>query len=308
MGAWGTGLYSGDFAMDLRGTIRAVARLPFPADRLVDVLCDTEAGAAHNPNDPDHTVFWLVLADQFWKRGIECPRARDAALSIIDEGRDRDAMAALGMPAPDLRRRERVLAELRSRLASAPAPKPRTTLKKPQAYLMEVGDCYAYPTSGGKNINPYFAAPEKIPDWHHDGWAVMIVVACGRAFDYLAWYRFLTIDTAIGEKPAAIPMDSSQLWVLRRPGTVTPLHIKRLRLEKLGAVAIDGDKFGAIFPGLKPGIAQAINDISIANQMNVGPHLAARWMPRPGEPREARTAYPTILGLRSILAGTDGST
>src|SRR5438067_294772 len=105
MGAWGTGLYSGDFAMGLRGTIRAVARLPFPADRLIEVLCDTEAEAARNPNDSDHTVFWLVLADQFWKRGIECPRARDAALSIIDEGRDREAMAALGMPAPDLRRR-----------------------------------------------------------------------------------------------------------------------------------------------------------------------------------------------------------
>ena len=36
MGAWGTGLYSGDFATDLRGMVRAVTRLPFSADRLVD--------------------------------------------------------------------------------------------------------------------------------------------------------------------------------------------------------------------------------------------------------------------------------
>ena len=84
MGAWGTGLYSGDFAMDLRGIIGAVARLPFAADHLVDVLCDTEPGAAKNLDDPDHTVFWLVTADQFWKRGIDCPRARESALSIID--------------------------------------------------------------------------------------------------------------------------------------------------------------------------------------------------------------------------------
>src|SRR5438094_6004830 len=163
MGAWGTGLYSGDFAMDLRGTIRAVARLPFPADRLVDVLCDTEAGAAHNPNDPDHTVFWLVLADQFWKRGIECPRARDAALSIIEEGRDRAAMAALGMPAPDLRRRERALAELRSRLVSAPAPKPRTTLKQPQRYLMEVGDGYAYRPRAARISTRISLRPKRYP-------------------------------------------------------------------------------------------------------------------------------------------------
>ena len=71
MGAWGTGLYSGDFAMDLRGTIRAVARLPFSADRLVDVLCDAEPGAARSSVDSDHTVFWLVVADQFAKRGID---------------------------------------------------------------------------------------------------------------------------------------------------------------------------------------------------------------------------------------------
>src|SRR5205814_6183713 len=129
MGAWGTGLYSGDFAMDLRGTIRAVARLPFSADRLVDVLCDAEPGAARSSVDYDHTVFWLVVADQFAKRGIDSPRARETALSIIDEGRDRGAMAALGMPEPDLRRRDRMLAELRGSLVSAPPPKSRTTLK-----------------------------------------------------------------------------------------------------------------------------------------------------------------------------------
>jgi hypothetical protein len=148
MGAWGTGLYSGDFAMDLRGTIRAVARLPFSADRLVDVLCDAEPGAARSSVDSDHTVFWLVVADQFAKRGIDSPRVRETALSIIDEGRDRAAVAALGMREPDLRRRDRMLAELRTRLVSAPPPKPRTTLKNPQPYLFEIGDGYAFPTSG----------------------------------------------------------------------------------------------------------------------------------------------------------------
>src|SRR5436305_13328814 len=106
MGAWGTGLYSGDFATDLRGMVRAVARLPFSADRLVDVLCDAEPGPARGADDPDHTVFWLVLADQLWKRGIDSPRARDTAVSIIDEGSDHAAMAALGMDALGLRRRD----------------------------------------------------------------------------------------------------------------------------------------------------------------------------------------------------------
>ena len=76
MGVWGTGLYSGDFAMDLRGSISAVARLPFDGDKLVDILCETEPAAANNPNDEDHSIFWLIVADQFAKRAIACDRAR----------------------------------------------------------------------------------------------------------------------------------------------------------------------------------------------------------------------------------------
>ena len=48
MGTWGTGLCSGDLAMDLRSTIAAVARLPFEGDRLAEILCETEPGVADN--------------------------------------------------------------------------------------------------------------------------------------------------------------------------------------------------------------------------------------------------------------------
>ena len=68
MGLWGTGLYSSDFAMDLRSTVGAVARLPFDGDRLVEILSETEPTAAGNPDDEQHTTFWLVVADQFAKR------------------------------------------------------------------------------------------------------------------------------------------------------------------------------------------------------------------------------------------------
>src|SRR4029453_15503465 len=156
MGAWGTGLYSGDFAMDLRSTIGAVTRLPFAAERLIEVLCDTEPGAARKADDPDHTVFWLVLADQFWKRGIDSPRVRDAALAIIDEGRHRARMTGLGMREPDLRRRDRMLTELRSRLVSVPPSKAPTALKKAQAYLFEIGAGYAFPTLGWRQHQPVF--------------------------------------------------------------------------------------------------------------------------------------------------------
>src|SRR5215469_9668418 len=105
MGAWGVGLYSGDFALDLRAVVAAVARVPLDEDAMVQALCDTEASAAENPTDEDHAVFWLVLADQFEKRGIFSARVRDMALAVIDGGEDAAMMQKLGMKAPDLRKR-----------------------------------------------------------------------------------------------------------------------------------------------------------------------------------------------------------
>jgi len=45
MGAWGTSLYSNDFAADLRSLISAVARLPYDGDRLAEIICSTERSA-----------------------------------------------------------------------------------------------------------------------------------------------------------------------------------------------------------------------------------------------------------------------
>jgi hypothetical protein len=143
MGVWGTGLYSGDFAMDLRSTISAVARLPFDPDRLVDIICETAPTAATNPKDEEHTTFWLIVADQFSKRGIVCDRVREKALEIIDSDNELQMLRDLGMTDPHLRKRRKLLQELRARIAAAPASKARPVLKKPQPLLMDVGDVLA---------------------------------------------------------------------------------------------------------------------------------------------------------------------
>src|SRR5437763_6729859 len=70
MGAWGPGLYSSDMAAAMRGVIKSALRLPFDEDRIVDILCEGEQKTASDPDDEDHTTFWLVLADQFEKRGV----------------------------------------------------------------------------------------------------------------------------------------------------------------------------------------------------------------------------------------------
>src|SRR3954453_149271 len=88
MGAWGTGLYSSDMAADMRATIKSVLRLPLDEDRIVDILRDCERGAANDPHDEDQTTFWLLLADQFEKRGIAHAPTRENAIAIIERGDD----------------------------------------------------------------------------------------------------------------------------------------------------------------------------------------------------------------------------
>src|SRR5262249_40976344 len=103
MGVFGSGLYAGDFALDMRSALAAVLLLPFDSDRLVDILSERETSAAHNSDDEDHTTFWLVIADQFAKRGVACERVRTKALHIIDTGADIAMLEKLGMKAADVR-------------------------------------------------------------------------------------------------------------------------------------------------------------------------------------------------------------
>src|SRR5207248_8201314 len=97
MGAWGAGLYSSDMAADMRAVIKSALRIPFDEDRIVDILRDCERRAADDSGSEDHTTFWLVLADQFEKRGVAHASTREKAIAIIDRGDDLTMMEKLGM-------------------------------------------------------------------------------------------------------------------------------------------------------------------------------------------------------------------
>ena len=301
MGVWGTGLYSGDFAMDLRSTIAALLRLPFDPERIVAIACEVEPSAASDPKDEEHTTFWLVLADQFAKRGVSSDRVRTKALAILDSREDLTLMAKLGMNGTDLRRRETKLHELRSRIVTASSSgKPRNTLRSPQPLLMERGDVLVYPTCAGRCINPYFPSKEQDGRWTQDGWGAMTIIDCGRAFDFLAWYRATTIAYAVAERPTLDLLSGSEvLWRFGRPGTCSASHFRKMELQKIGRFAVDQEKLKNVFPILKPGISAAVQDISIANSMNAVPNVQSWAIPKPGEPSKGRA--PTTLGIRQIL-------
>lgn len=310
MGVWSTSLYGGDFAMDLRSTVAAVVRLPFEPERLVEILTETEPSAANNPRDPGYTAFWLVVADQFAKRGIPCDRPRDTALRILAESLDESAMADLGMKAGDLLKRQRMLNQLKERLTVIPPspPKPRKVIRNPQPLLMSPGDILVYPTCYGKAINPCFSSKDK--DWVYrerqrlrwtqTGWAAIAIVDCGRAFGFLAWYRALTVAESTAEKPSLNTLLLPEvLWRFQLPGTCSATHFKKLELEKLGVLPVDPEAVRRFFPQLRPGISAAVSNISIANSMNAAPSVPPHAIPEPGIQTPGRA--PTIRGIRQLL-------
>jgi len=275
MGAWGVGLYSSDFALDLRGSVKAVARLPFAGERLLEFLCAAERSAANNPKDFDHTVFWLTVADQFAKRGIVCVQARDRALAIIADGADLAAMAALGMDEKSLVKRRAMLEELRRRI-TAPidvAKSRRAVLKAPQKLLLAVGEVLAYPTCKGHPINPYAVGKEFawVKAWKQDGWGAFVVAECGLMFEYLAWYRPLVITEPLLSEPTLAELNRPRMWVLQNPGTLTARHYASMSLKSLGRVSIDFNRLAAAFPKRLSAMSCVVSDISIANNMSVRP-------------------------------------
>jgi hypothetical protein len=307
MGVFGKGLYSGDFALDLRSAVAAVLRLPFDPDKLVDILSGTEPLAANNPNDEDHTTFWLVVADQFAKRGVACDRVRTKALAIIDTGADIAMIEKLGMKPAELRQRRRILDELRTRITTAPpTSKPRAVLRKPQPLLMNTGDVLVYPTCSGKNINPYFRSKEDdthytrdgLRPWQQDGWGAIVVLDCGRAFDFLSWYRPATLGEQRAERPTLDSLRGDMLWTVELHGTCSPSHFKKMELEKIGVLPVDREKANDVYPRFGTGISAAVQNISIANRMKAA--LPGKAIANPGG--EQKHYAPTLSAIEQVLS------
>jgi hypothetical protein len=286
MGAWGAGLYSSDMAADMRAVIKSALRLPLDEDRIVDILRDCERRAADDPDDEDHTTFWLVLADQFEKRGVAHAPTRAKAMTIIDRGDDLDMMAKRGMKQADLRKRGDGLAQLRARLAAAPrASKPRATIKAPEPYVLEVGVLYACPVRGS-NINPRGGKTNLDGSpWIPDGWRQFIILNRGRAFDYLAWYQPLVCKKPVREKPRLAEAGADLWWQLDTPHTCPRRHFDDLGIDAIGTLPIDMEKARARFRKMQPAIvylgwdgrSAAVNGITISETMFPSSHDWERW-------------------------------
>ena len=174
------------------------------------------------------------------------------------------------------------LAELRARLAAAPrVSQPRTTIKAPQPYTLEVGVLYACPVKGCNPINPYFSKKhyERSP-FIPDGWRQFVILDRGREFDYLAWYQPLVCKKPVREKPQLSEAGADLWWQLDTPKTCPQPYADRLGITAIGRLPIDLEKARARFAKRGPGIVYlgwggrwaAIADITIGDSMHASSH------------------------------------
>ena len=254
MGSWGLGLYQDDSASDLRSMIAILAKLPASGDGILQIILDNWNEPVGLGDDAGPT-FWLVVADQFERRGIACSKALDQALSAIDTGADLRDLEARGAQPGDLKKRAKLLSGLAKRFRSPRPPRPEPKRSKPPPLVVDPGQVYRFPTMADKAFNPY------LPSWEQggfngtgfkpDGWGALLILAAGRAFDWFPWCaasgltvdptRSPSLDDAI--KARFIAEDQRGTYFVPRR-----THAKKMGLELLGRLTLDSAKVAAAMP------------------------------------------------------------
>lgn len=234
MGAWGGGLYDGDFALDLKGTLKAVLRAPLSDD---EVIAELWASLGKGAGDMDALDYWVVLADQLERHGIPRPEIFERAIAIIESGEDVAMLEALEAEPKTVAERRRETAKLLARLRAPRPAKKRRPLKTPEPLLLERGEALTWPTDGGDSINPYVAEDQlwKLGGFKQDGWGFGIVTEAGHHYQVLAYYAVQVLKWRRSERPTpdlAIHCPRADYHY----GTINALHLKRTKVERLGPV------------------------------------------------------------------------
>ncbi|MTW14288.1 hypothetical protein GM658_27095 [Pseudoduganella eburnea] len=246
MGTWGEGLYDDDEACDVRDTLSLLAKMPAGAEQILALLLK-QFGRNEDLRDDGCPGFWIAVADQFARHGIESGRALTMARRAIDSGADIDDLQARGMEAGGLKARQKVHQKVLQRLAQ---PKPASSRKVPKnapVMTVQAGEVYAFPTMKGKGMNAWF------PDWEKagfqpDGWGALIILATGRVFDWFPWAAYSPVN--VNPHSAPVLEDVLRGKTLFKDGVSycapKASHLKKMGMTLLGKLQLDDNAVDAL--------------------------------------------------------------
>lgn len=243
MGTWGAGLYDDDDAADLKNAIALVCKVPKPGEELLRIL--VEMHDRPNPDDEAGAAFWLVAADQFERKKIACPEATTAALRIVASGAELERARQRGADDGFIAARRRVLDELAARLRTPRPARARPVAKKPPDFVLDVGEVFAFPTMRGYACHPYRVASHG--PFVADGWGALVVLARGRAFEWLPWCALASLTVDAARKPTLDAVCGASLLFHSQTdgaGRFVPkrAHATLMGLERLGAFRLDAGR------------------------------------------------------------------
>lgn len=144
MGTWGTALFSDDLAADLRSEFRELIGEGLTTEAAVDRLKTEYQSSLRDPDE--ESVFWLALADTGWRLGRLDNTVLQNALRVIDSAQD----LAKWDDATDRRKREQVLAKLRTKLLSPPPPAKPVAKPIKSANEWQIGEVVAFRLLSGR--------------------------------------------------------------------------------------------------------------------------------------------------------------
>jgi hypothetical protein len=279
MGAWGGGLYDGDFARDLKALIAGVLRTPLSDEEILTEIWDAQGRRAGGIDELD---YWLVLSDQLERRGLARSDVMDRAIAIIEKGEDLAQLEKLGASPKTIAKRRTATAELLERLRSPRPARPRRPLRTPQSLLFERGDVLVWPTDRGDSINPYVPEDKlwKLGGFNQDGWGFGIVTDAGHQFQVLAYYAVQVLKWRRPERPS-IELAEHCARSEHAYGTMTELHVARARVERLGQAPPE-----ALGPAPHPDVARrsarraTLEDLGIWDAFGLDAFNSSIWPAR----------------------------
>src|SRR5262249_55910150 len=118
MGTWGTSIFADDTTAEVRDSYRElIASGVTDADALRQIktkFLDVEPSI----RSAIESRFWLALARTQWEIGRLDDKTKAKAFDVIDSGKDIETWRTLGATEPEIKKRAKVLADLRRSLQS----------------------------------------------------------------------------------------------------------------------------------------------------------------------------------------------
>ncbi|RAU17070.1 hypothetical protein DN062_14220 [Nitrincola tibetensis] len=241
MGAWGEGLYEEDEACDVRDSISMLSKMPANGDEILEILIE-QYGPVEDLEDDGVPNFWMVVADQYSKKGIVSEKVRMNALKAMDSGYDIQDLKARGLEEKGLKARLKVHAKLKERINNPEPESKRRVAKNPPKQVVKEGEVYVFPTMQGKGLNAWFSSWEEA-GFKPDGWGSLIITSTGREYDWFPWATYVPVNTSPAEKATLEKVLNGRTLFGDGVAYCIPKqnHFKRMEMEKIGEIILESE-------------------------------------------------------------------